>query len=107
MKASCLFNHVKIKQYDFKPDIIIVNSQLCYLSASEVKNKFGIPEFQIIASFDKPDQAQSIYKERWQLASAFKALTSTGFNIEDTHLLDVDRLSKLFALVLVAFVWAY
>jgi IS4 transposase len=102
VKASWLFNHVKINQYDFKPDIVIVNSQLCYLSASKVKSKFSIQEFQIIALFNKPDQAQSIYKERWQIESAFKALKSSGFNIEDTHLSDVDRLSKLFALVLVA-----
>jgi hypothetical protein len=107
VKASWLFNHVKINQYAFKSDIVNVNGQLCYLSASKVKNKFGIPEFQIIASFNKPDQAQSIYKERWQIESAFKALKSSGFNIEDTHLADIDRLSKLFALVLVAFVWAY
>jgi hypothetical protein len=107
VKVSWLFNHVKINQYDFKPDIVYVNGQLCYLSASKVKNKLGIPEFQIIASFNKPDQAQSIYKERWQIESAFKALKSSGFNIEDTHLADIDRLSKLFALVLVAFVWAY
>jgi len=75
--------------------------------ASKVKNKLGVPEFQIIASFNKPDQAQSEYKNRWQIESAFKALKFSGFNIEDTHLTDIDRLNKLFALVLVAFVWAY
>lgn len=107
VKASWLFNHVKPNQYDFMPNIVYVNGQLCYLSASKVKNKLGIPEFQIIASFNKPDQAQSIYKERWQIESAFKALKSCGFNIEDTHLTDIDRLGKIFALVLVAFVWVY
>jgi hypothetical protein len=35
------------------------------------------------------------------------ALKTTGFNIEDTHLTDIDRINKLFALVLIAFVWAY
>ena len=32
---------------------------------------------------------------------------TSEFNIEDTHLTDIDRIEKLFALVLVAFVWAY
>ena len=32
---------------------------------------------------------------------------SSGFNIEDTHLTDIDRINKLYALVLVAFVLAY
>lgn len=107
VKASWLFSHVKINQCDFNPDIVYVNGQLCYLSASKIKNKLGIPELQIIASFNKPDLAQSTYKERWQIESAFRALKSSGFNIEDTHLTDIDRLKKLFALVLVAFVWAY
>lgn len=107
VKASWFFNRVKINQYEFYPDIVYVNGQLCYLSASKVKNKLGIPELQIIVSFNKPEQAQSIYKDRWQIETAFKALKSSGFNMEDTHLTDVDRFRKLFALVLVAFVWAY
>ena len=77
------------------------------MSASKIKNKKGIPELQIIVSFNKQDQAQSVYKERWQIESAFKALKTSGFNIEDTHLTDLDRINKLFSLVLIAFVWAY
>jgi len=34
-------------------------------------------------------------------------LKTNGFNIEDIHLTDLDRICKLFALVLVAFAWAY
>ena len=37
----------------------------------------------------------------------FKALETSGFNIEDAHLTDMDRINKLFTLVLVAFVRAY
>ncbi|MDP2423169.1 MAG: transposase, partial [Bacteroidales bacterium] len=107
VKASWLFNHLKINQYEFCRNIVYVNGQLCYLSASKVKNKQGVPELQIIVSFNKPDEAQSIYKERWQVETAFKALKTSGFNIEDTHLTDIERINKLFALVLVAFVWAY
>ena len=78
-----------------------------YLSTSKIKNKQGEPELQIIVSFNKPDEAQSVYKERWQIVTVFKALKTSGFNIEDTHLTDIDRINKLFAMVLVAFVWAY
>jgi len=107
VKAAWLFNHLKINQYEFRHGIVYVNGELCYLSASKVKNKQGIPELQIIVSFNKPDEAQSVYKERWQIETAFKALKTSGFNIEDTHLTDIDRINKLFALVLIAFVWAY
>jgi hypothetical protein len=87
--------------------IVWVNGQLCYLSASKVKNKHGTLELQIIVSFNKPDESNSLYKERWQIESAFKALKTSGFNIEDTHLTDLDRINKLLALVLFAFTWAY
>jgi hypothetical protein len=107
VKASWLFNHLKINQYEFLRGIVSVNGQLCYLSASKIKNKQGVPELQIIVSFNKPDKAQSLYKERWQIETAFKALKTSGFNIEDTHLTDIERINKLFALLLIAFVWAY
>ena len=107
VKAFWLFNHLRINQFQFYPYIVKVGDQLCYLSASKVKNKQGTPELQVIASFNKPDEAQTLYKERWQIESAFKALKTSGFNIEDTHLTDLDRVNKLFALVLIAFVWAY
>lgn len=107
VKASWLFNGLKVNQYQFYPKIVYVNNQLCYLSASRVKNKKGEPEMQIIVSFNKPEQANSLYKERWQIETAFKALKSSGFNIEDTHLTEIDRINKLFAMVIVAFTWAY
>ncbi|GAB1359013.1 hypothetical protein MASR1M31_07920 [Porphyromonadaceae bacterium] len=62
---------------------------------------------QIIVSFNRPENAQEIYKERWQIETAFRALKSSGFNIEDTHLRDIERVDRLFALVIVAFTWAY
>ena len=107
VKASWLFNRLEINQFEFINGIVYINGQLCYLSASKIKNKYGIPELQIIVSFNKPDQAQSLYKERWQIETAFRALKSSGFNIEDTHMTDIERINKLFALVLVAFVWSY
>lgn len=107
VKASWLFGHLALNQYAFHPGIVYVNGQLCYLSASKVINRQGIPELQIIVSFNKPDESLSLYKERWQIESAFKALKTSGFNIEDTHLTDLDRINKLLALVLFAFTWAY
>jgi transposase len=84
-----------------------VNNQLCYLSASKVRNKEGKPKLQIVISFNKPEDALEIYKERWQIETAFRALKTSGFNIEDTHLTEIERIEKLFTLVMVTFTWAY
>ena len=107
IKASWLFNHLKVNECVFYHKIVRVNNQLCYLSASKVLNKQGAPELQIIVFFNKPANAQILYKERWQIESAFKALKTSGFNIEDTHLTDINRICKLLALVFVAFAWVY
>jgi len=106
-KASWLFNQLKIDQFKYHENIVIVNNVLCYISGSKVFDKDGKPELQIIISFNKPEQANSLYKERWQIESAFKALKSSGFNLEDTHLTEPERVQKLFALVIIAFTWAY
>jgi len=71
VKASWLFNHLKINQCAFYHKIVRVKGQLCYLSASSVINKQNAPELQIIVSFNKPANAQTLYKERWQIESAF------------------------------------
>lgn len=47
------------------------------------------------------------YKQRWQIETLFKGLKSSGFNIEDTHVTDLERLEKLFSLTMIAFLWCY
>ena len=37
----------------------------------------------------------------------FRGLKTSGFNLEDTHLIHLDRLEKLIMLVMIAFVWCY
>jgi len=51
VKASWLFNNLKINQYAFSRKIVYVNGQACYLSASKIKNRKGALELQIIVSF--------------------------------------------------------
>jgi len=106
-KVFWMFNHLKCGESRFLNRIYRINGQLCYLSASKVKNKNGLPECQIIISFNQPQNAQKLYKERWQIETAFRALKSSGFNIEDTHLTDLNRIEKLFSIVMVAFAWTY
>lgn len=107
IKASWLFSNVKLNEISVLHRIYYVNNQLCYLSGSKTKNKEGKPELQILISFCKPEKAFKAYEDRWQIESMFKAFKTSGFNIEQTHLSDIKRLEKLFAIVIIAFVWAY
>lgn len=107
VKAFWLFGDVGLNEFAYYKGKVLINGQQCYISASKVRNKQGKPELQIIVSFNKPTEANEIYKERWQIETAFRALKSSGFNIEDTHLTDIERINKLFSLVIVAFAWIY
>lgn len=106
-KASWLFNSLALGELSYLTKIYYVNNQLCYLSASKIKNKEAKPELQIVVSFNQPEHAIESYKQRWQIETAFRALKSSGFNIKDTHLTDLKRIEKLLAIVLLAFLWAY
>jgi hypothetical protein len=106
-KATWLFSDLKLNETRFLHSIYYVNNQLCYLSASKIKNKEGTPEFQIVITFCKPEIAQKTYKDRWQIETAFRAMKTGGFNLEDTHLTDIERIEKLVAIVTIAFCRAY
>ena len=45
--------------------------------------------------------------QRWGIETLFGIFKSRGFNLEDTHLQDSERLSRLFALLTIALCWAY
>ncbi len=43
------------------------------------------------------------YAKRWQIETCFKAIKTSGFNIEKTHLDQIHRVEKLLLLVMVVF----
>lgn len=45
--------------------------------------------------------------KRWEIETLFACLKGRGFNLEDTHLTHLDRVSKLVAVNALAFCWAY
>ena len=107
-KAFWLFNHLKVNQSLNYDGLVYIGKNLVYLSGSKsfIKSE-NRNDTLIIASFNKQDQAFLNYKERWQIETMFRAMKTSGFNLEDTHLTDLERISKLIALIAVAFVWVY
>ena len=103
LKASWLFNNLRSGQYKVYHKIVKVNNQYCYISG----NKLTKGEFLIIISYNKPEQAKQDYQQRWQIEMCFKAMKSSGFDIEKTHLTELERIEKLILLVMIAFVWCY
>ncbi len=107
VKASWLFNHLKMGEYYIYPKIVRLGSQLCYLSGEKIIEKDKGKTFLIIVSFNKPEAGKEQYAKRWQIETCFRAMKTSGFNIEKTHLTQVDRIEKLLLLVMIAFIWCY
>lgn len=107
IQASWLFNRLKLNEFYYHRKIIRLHGQDCYLSGSRSIDRNGKVEYLILVSFNKAEISMKTYKKRWQVETLFRALKSSGFNIEDTHVTDLDRLQKIFLLTMIAFVWCY
>jgi len=66
-------------------------------------------EFLILISPDSASQEQVVgdYKKQWEIETLCKSLKSQGFDFEDTHMTDRERLNKLITFLASAFLWAH
>lgn len=64
-------------------------------------------DYLIVVSNTSADETLEIYRLRWGIEVLFFALTSRGFNFEETHLVDQERIKKLVALLALSFTWAH
>jgi hypothetical protein len=106
-KASWLFNDLALNIARHYRKIVCIDGQWVYLSGMKVVNRENRIEFVIVASYRFDPLALAKYKDRWQVETLFRSLKSSGFNFEDTHLTDPNRISKLLALTCIAFIWVY
>jgi hypothetical protein len=61
----------------------------------------------IVATSESPEYAVITYGFRWEIETLFGCLKGRGFNFEDTHVTDIDRIKKIFVLLAIAFCWAH
>ena len=73
-----------------------------YISVKKIEKKGKTSFISVISSQDRADSLE-LYKERWGIEAFFQATKGRGFNMEDTHLKDLKRLRKLFALICLAY----
>lgn len=107
VKAYWLFNTLKLQEYKVYSKIAKIKGIYCYISGCKLHRTKNKQEYLIIVSFSKPEKAQREYEKRWQIEMCFKAMKSSGFDIEKTHLKEIQRIEKLLLLVMIAFIWCY
>ena len=104
IRAWWLFNSLKVGQEKFYYKTVLHKGQYVYPAGSRIKR---VPELQILIRFNRSEDGVASYKKRWEIETAFRAMKSSGFNIEDTHLQDRERIARLPAMVCIALIWAY
>lgn len=106
-KAFWLFNSLPLHKGLHYRKIVKIGNNYVYLSGLRTIGRTNKIEFVIIATYDYSPDALTIYKDRWQIETMFRALKSSGFNFEVTHLTDLERISKLLSIICIAFIWSY
>jgi Transposase DDE domain len=61
----------------------------------------------IVATSEVPNDAIKTYGLRWEIETLFGCLKGRGFNFEDTHVTNRERIKKIFVLLAIAFCWAH
>ncbi|TNC93826.1 MAG: hypothetical protein FD118_4256, partial [Rhodocyclaceae bacterium] len=72
-----------------------------------VEKRKGAQEALIIVSSRQFEDPLGMYKRRWEIETLFGCLKSRGFRMEDTHIVDADKIEKLLFVLAIAFCWAY
>ncbi len=98
-----LLNHVKQSVFQLNH---LVKVHGCYVRIFATRNTDG--ELMIVATNDiKQLNTIELYKKRWQIEVLFSCFKGRGFNLEETHLTDQNKIKKLLAVMSLAFCWCY
>lgn len=101
-KVSRLFHDIGIHQHKN----IKRKCKLGDLDVNLSGTKAHDGELLIVASnSDTVSSLIPLYGMRWEIENLFQALKGRGFNFEDTHMTDHNKLEKLLALLSISFVW--
>lgn len=103
LKGKVVFAHLKPNQTQVLKNRRCLWGHWVYVAALKLEDG----KLLIVATAHAPKTAISDYAHRWGIETLFGIFKTRGFCLESTHLQDVERLSKLFALLTLALCWAF
>jgi hypothetical protein len=72
-----------------------------------IEKRKGAKEQMIVVSNCKFEDPLGTYRRRWEIETMFGCLKTRGFRMEDTHIIDPDKIEKVMFVLAIAFCWAY
>jgi len=107
VKAHWLLLAQPLNQVYFHPKSVSLDGTPVYFSGVKYVGQNGKIDYLVLVSYNRDDLGLDIYKNRWQIETMFRAFKSAGFNLENTHVTDCDRLDTLVKVISIAFIWSY
>lgn len=103
LPTRIVFSHLKIGQTELLRRKRVLWGHQVYVGALRLQDNSLLT---VISPSYTPSLIDD-YAQRWGIETLFGIFKSRGFNLEDTHIIDSERLSRLFALLTIALCWAY
>lgn len=103
LSAAKRYGYLKLGKVYVSPKRCSLLGSRLFLAATRAPDG----DLLVLACTKQVEQALPRYARRWDIETLFGALKRRGFNLEDTHLTQAQRLSTLLALLALAFTWAY
>lgn len=100
IKASQLFSNLKLNQSETWYCKRKISDVSLYIAARRTTTGLWI-----IVATEKPDTIIEDYYQRWAIETMFGCLKSRGFNMEETHMTEPERMDKLMGILALAFTW--
>ncbi|MBF5060084.1 transposase [Candidatus Neptunochlamydia vexilliferae] len=88
MDIEGLFNGLAIQQQRALKGLRKVYGNQVYLAGLRTPKN----ELLIVATNKDPENAIEMYAKRWEIETLFGCLKGRGFNFEDTHMTDNEKL---------------
>ena len=94
----------KIRVADVKPDTKNLVSSYCGsdVNFTKIKTKSG-DDLSLVSSRNLIDSPELIYKQRWDIETAFKGCKSNGFQLEQTHITNRTRFINLLKCLFISY----
>lgn len=103
LKAKVVFSNSSINQQQVLRHRRQVWGHSVYVAALRLEDG----KLLIVLTNHRSHRAIADYAKRWAIETLFGCLKTRGFCLESTHLKDLERLSRMIALLTIALCWAF
>ncbi len=80
----------------------LMDDSRIFIVGKKIKDEYLV----LVSNVQNKDRVLKTYKQRWDIERLFRNMKTQGFNLENTHMKDLKRLSKLMTVVAIAILFA-